>query len=415
MFLLSHQFYALRKYVALLGLMVATACGGGSNGVASTNETSTGTGCVAGPNKPIVSATPISQLPANKRAGALAAALGKPKQLLIGLGTIDSASIQNQAIRPDIYDTYLNDVGPSSWPNWNSPSGEYVQIWARSADCFGAVPMYTLYQMATRGDGNLTGLQDFVFMQGYWANVRLLFTQLKTYGKPALVNFEPDFCGYNQRIRSDPNAQFAHVSLVNTDCADLGDNIAGLSNCLIRMARKYAPNAYIGFPPSMFGDLAATELSYFKALGADKADFITMQTLDRDIGCIEAAYSLSGANCNRNFNASALKLWDESNRTSPNFSEHFAVASKFSTELGLPLIWWQTPLGVASSTFGGSVNAFRDNRVRYFLTHASEIVAAGGLGVVFSAGHGTQTNINTDGGQFRTLHKNYLASPAVLP
>ena len=79
-------------------------------------------------------------------------------------------------------------VGTNSWRTWNSPDGAYVQIVAKNADTLGATPMFTLYQMAALGDSNLSGLNSQSFMQQYWDNVRLLFTQLKTYGKPALVN-----------------------------------------------------------------------------------------------------------------------------------------------------------------------------------------------------------------------------------
>jgi hypothetical protein len=53
--------------------------------------------------------------------------------------------------------------------------------------------------------------------------------------------------------------------------------------------------------------------------------------------------------------------------------------------------------------------------VRYFLTHASELVTAGGVGVVFSPGESSQTNIQTDGGQFQRYSSAYLANPAALP
>ena len=79
------------------------------------------------------------------------------------------------------------------------------------------------------------------------------------------------------------------------------------------------------------------------------------------------------------------------------------------------MIFWQTPEGVPSSTPGGSAFHYRDNRAHYFLTHASELTAMGGLGVVFSRGEGYQTDITTDGGQFQQLDAAYLAAPAALP
>jgi hypothetical protein len=326
------------------------------------------------------------------------------------LGTAELADIQRQGITPDIYDQYLNGVGAGSWPTWNSPSGAYVQIVAKNADALGAVPMFTLYQMASNGDGNLTGLANNTFMTGYWNNVRLLFQQLKIYGKPALVNFEPDFWGYAQRLsnNADPATVFALVN-IDADCSNLPNSVAGVSQCLIQIARKYAPNAYVGFPPALFGDLHATALSYMQKLGADKADFIVMQTLDRDAGCFESLPQISY--CTR---AGTGWYWDETNTSSPNFKEHFALAKSYYEGLQLPVLWWQTPLGVASSQFG-SAGKWRDNRVRYFLTHSSEMVAVGGIGAVFSTGEINQTSINTDGGQFKTYSSSYLAKPTALP
>jgi len=81
----------------------------------------------------------------------------------------------------------------------------------------------------------------------------------------------------------------------------------------------------------------------------------------------------------------------------------------------LPIIWWQTPQGVPSSTPGGTASHYRDNRMHYFLTHPSQLTAVGGLGIVFGTGENHQTTIMTDGGQYQSLSGAYLAAPAALP
>ncbi len=81
----------------------------------------------------------------------------------------------------------------------------------------------------------------------------------------------------------------------------------------------------------------------------------------------------------------------------------------------LPVIWWQTPEGVPSSTPGGTANHYRDNRVPYFLTHPAQLTAVGGLAIVFGGGESSQTNIPTDGGQMAMLDAAYQAAPARLP
>ncbi len=356
--------------------------------------------------------TDLSTFPLSQRARALAAILGKPARLLVGLGTTTVTDIQAQSLKPDVYDQYLVSFptyGHYSWDWWALPKGSYIGQVAANAEKVGAVPMFTLYQMATWGDGNIFGLPDSTFMTGYWDNVRLMFQQIKLYGKPVLVNFEPDFWGYAHRANRNPALHTARVGSVNPDCATLPDNVAGMGECLVKMARALAPNAYVGFPPSMFGDLAANELDYMLKVGAHKADFVVMQTQDRDAGCYEARFEFCNPGSLTNF------YWDATNQTTPSFTSHFAIARNLHEGLGLPLLWWQTPLGVPSTTPGGTTGAFRDNRALYFLTHAADIVAAGGIGVVFSPGHVSQTNITTDNGQFKLLSNQYLATPAALP
>lgn len=346
--------------------------------------------------------------PLHQRAGALAQALGRPRQLMIGVGSTNTATVLGQGLTVDIYEQYLNGVGKDSWLSWNSPAGAYADIVMQHADMVDAVPMFTLYQMAARGDGNIDGINDPSFMGPYWQQVRLLFEKLGRYGKPTLVNLEPDFWGYTQRAEPDPQKHPALVRL-NPDCASLPDTVAGVAACLLRTARLLAPRAYVGFPPSLFQDLLSTDVAYMKRLGADKADFVVMQTQDRDAGCMEAQ-SRSAA-CVRN---GGPWYWDESNTTSPNFAQHLALARRYFEGLQRPLLWWQTPLGVPAAAPSGSP-PWRDNRVRYFLTHPEQLVAAGGVGVVFSPGERNQTNLRTDGGQFKTLSKAYRTKPAPLP
>jgi hypothetical protein len=348
-------------------------------------------------------------------AAKLAVKLGKPARLLVGLGTqgdsVDPISVaMSQAAKVDIYERYL---GGGDWTTWNSAPCDYVCVVANDADSIGAVPMYTQYQMANNGDGNLASMNDATFMKTYWARARVLFQDLGTYNKPALVNLEPDFWGYVERQapNGDPT-KMAAVVTSNADCTAQPNNATGIAGCLIAMARKYAPKAYVGFPPSAWGgDTTAQVVAFMNALGAQKADFVVEQVLDRDSGCFEV--SPQPSYCSR---TGTGWYWDESNQTHPNFTDHLTEATAYHTGIGnLPLIWWQTPEGVPSTTRGGTAYHYRDNRMHYFLTHPAELIAAGGLGVVFSTGENHQTNITTDAGQFQSLDSAYFASPAKLP
>lgn len=394
--------WLLLLLVLLLGLMVPA----GASGPARNAKPGPGAPARAGDARSHVD---LGRWPLAQRAGALAQALGRPRRLLVGVGTTDTATVLGQGLAPDIYDQYINGVGSDSWLSWNSPPGAYVDLVLQHADMVGAIPMFTLYQMAARGDGNISGLGDPAFMGAYWRQVHLLFERLGRYGRPVLVNFEPDFWGYAQRAQPDPQRHPALVR-VNPDCAELPDTVAGVAACLLRSARLLAPQAYVGFPPSMFVDLLPGDVAYMQKLGADQADFVVIQTLDRDAGCMEAQYRPAG--CVRN---GRHWYWDEGQGgAAPNFSQHLAQARRYFEGLQRPLLWWQTPLGVPAAA-ASQGPPWRDNRVRYFLTHPAELVAAGGVGVVFSPGERSQTTLRTDGGQFKTLSKAYLAQPAALP
>jgi hypothetical protein len=331
---------------------------------------------------------------------------------LIGLGAQSSgepsALANAQGIRTDIIEAYLVGAGAGDWTTWNAPTGYYVQVVAHKAAAVGAVPMYTLYGMAQNGGFNLSGLGSQSFMNTYWANVRIMYQQIAITGNPALVNVEPDFWGVTQTQSAGlPALIFAYVNS-NPDCADQPNTVVGIAGCVIEMGRKYAPLAYVGFPPSDWAGTAAA-VAYMNKVGAQHADFIVAQTLDRDAGCYEAR----PGNC---INANGGWYWDETNQTHPNFQDHLNEVRAFHTGIGnLPIIWWQTPMGVPSSAPGGSAGHYRDNRVHYFLTHASQLTAVGGLAVVFGAGSNGQTDIATDGGQFAQLDAQYLTSPALLP
>jgi hypothetical protein len=342
-------------------------------------------------------------------AAKLAAKLGLPSRLLLGLSD-EVADIQAQGIKVDIYTQYL---GVGDWTAWNSPPCDYVCVVAQKAASLGAVPMYVQYQMANNGDGNLAGLTDSTFMATYWARLKTLYQDIAATGKPALVNLEPDFWGYAERQGPAANpATLAAVVTTNPDCATLTNDVKGLAGCMIAMARKYAPKAYIGFPPSDWGgNSVADVVAFMNSVGAASADFIIEQTLDRDAGCYEVTPQPS--ECAR---SAPGAYWDETNQTHPNFQDHFAEALAYHTGLGnLPLIWWQTPMGVPSSTPGGSPSHYRDNRVHYFLTHPDQLTAVGGLGVAFAVGADNQTTIDTDSGQFQSLSGAYMASPVILP
>lgn len=248
-------------------------------------------------------------------------------------------------------------------------------------------------------------------MTRYWTGVRLLFTRLAAVDRPAMVHLEPDFWGFAQQESRDGDPANVPVLVRGVaECADLPDDVSGMGRCIVRLARAIAPRVALGMHASGFGapgrpkDVAA----FLTRCGAREADFIVVETLDRDAGCFEAG---GDPYCTR---SDGPLYWDETNRTSPNFAEHFAWVRTIHERLGLPVLWWQMPLGVPSDVPGGTPKRYRDNRVKYFSEHALDFEAAGGFGVLFGVGAPNQTDLTTDGGQFARAVTEYYRNPVPI-
>ena len=374
--------------------------GGGAGSTGSAGSTSTGNGGTG---------------TGSGSAADVARKLGRTPHFLVGMGNdLDNDHSKDGAytlgVTLDLHYAYMVGLpGQGGWPDWNT-NGTFVNILSDSADAKGVTPMYTLYAMASIGDGNLSGLAMDSFMRPYWDGVRLLFQRIAAFDKPALVHVEPDFWAYAQQMSGGaPSGLPVHVTSLVPECAGMSNDLSGLGHCILKLGRTLAPKAVIGFHASRWAGSAASMVSFLNGIGAGEADVIMQDMLDRDAGCFEAH---SDPACQRD---DGPWYWDESNQTSPNFHEYLDWAKAISTGLGRPIIWWQVPFGVPSATMGGTAGHYRDNRVHYVFSHIGEFVAAGGLGITFGTGAGNQTYITSDGNQFKNAVTAYFAAPVTLP
>jgi hypothetical protein len=350
-------------------------------------------------------------VPANVSAKDVATKLGLPAQLLWGMG---NDGVGGNAPVYGIAGLKLHYVYLSSfnWPTWNQPEGAYARMFADDCANHGIVPVMTLYQSAAWGDGNIWGFQQDTFMQPYWHNYDVLLTQMAAFDQPVVIQIEPDFWGYAmnltyQSFGKDPAAFTMLVTKYEPACSDLPDNLIGFGTCVIRLAHQKVPKALVGLQPSVWaaGQQPQAIANFMKKVGAGDGDVVFVETLDRDAGCWEAA---ALPQCQGR--SSAGMYWSDA-----GFATHFAYVKTMTTTLGRPAIWWQTPLGVPSTTPGGSPDHYRDNRVEYFFAHPDQLVSAGGVGVMFGVGAGNQTTWDSDGGQLKTAVANYVANPVALP
>jgi len=305
-----------------------------------------------------------------------------------------------------------NAVGCGWWGCWQYDQvapGQYVvdaiatdekATWQGAAAK--QLPMFTYYEELqasglAEGTTQVAALNDATFLSRYLADWRFTLQKVGTHA--ALLHIEPDFWGYVEQLNPDPHAIPAKVTTANpTDCASYENSAAGFAQCMIHMARIYAPNAKVGLHASAWGTKVdvfgnsnasldvggeAQKMSTFlTALGATDGDFIVSDPSDRDAGY----YQSIGRNT----------WWDDTNATLPNFHQAFAWTKAVAEGVNLPIILWQIPVG--NMSLANTTNAWRDNRLDYFFAHMDEVVAAHIVGLFFGAGMGGMTTPETDGG-----------------
>ena len=329
----------------------------------------------------------------------------------------------------DLHYAYLVGYGDmGGWPTWNTDGG-FVTIHAEAARRNGGVaPMFTYYQLALDYETGGDTLTDAARLGQWLTDVELLFTRLGDFGDPAVVHLEPDLFGYlQQRMEGMSTTPDAYPMELSGRCADLPHVASSFGACMARMRDELAPEVRVGLSASQWAawydvtdpgadveGSARSHAAFLAAMGGDALDLIVVETLDRDAGFWEA-YGGETGRCSVTDGPRGPVYWDETNATLPNFATHLTWVGALTEALGLPALWWQTPLGVPGDACGGSDGMWRDNRVRYFFSHVDELIAAGGAGATFGTGAGRQTYITSDGDQFRDAVGAYFASPTPLP
>ena len=310
------------------------------------------------------------------------------------------------------------------WGLWNQPPGSYVTNFLNRVEGNGHVPMisYYIFPMAFNSEGSLAPANDTSQLKRYFDDWRFMLQQIGN--RKVLLHMEPDLWGFAMQENGTPQNIPAKVKEANsTDCGSLDNNLTGFSKCLIHMVRKYAPGAKVGLHASAWavgGDIntntnpnlniplyAARQGDYLNALGAQDTDFLVVETLARDADYIRLVLKEWCPS-----NNPSCSWWDTSNKTLPNFDQHFRWVTELNKVVKKPLVWWQMPLG--NLDLPNQYQKYKDNRVDYFLQPAimDKIVEMGGVLVAFGAGEINNTNPLTDGGNFVNRAAQYKQSTA---
>lgn len=305
---------------------------------------------------------------------------------------------------------------PDWWGCWQDPAlapGQYVRDFLSKSAANNQLPVITYYEWLTNsglpeGKGQVAAAADPLKMRRYFNDFRFVLQQVGQ--SRALLHIEPDLHGYAQGVNENPSAIPAAIASANpTDCSGMEESFAGFGKCMVSMVRKYAPNAKVGMQASswatnvdaMQNRSASTDIDaiarrtadFLTASGGAESDFIGLEVSDRDAGW----YELQGQN----------RWFDAQNVTLPHFAQAFRWATTLTSRMGKPGLWWQVPVG--NMGLSNTHQAYKDNRVDYFLSHMNEVAATGAFGVLFGAGLSHQTNPSTDKGYLVSRASSYLA------
>ncbi len=300
------------------------------------------------------------------------------------------------------------------WQDTSQAPGKYVRDFVSAAKARFQTPMFTYYQIAQASGyaGNaaeMAYLDDDEGMRRYYADFQRLLVNIGQ--ERALIHIEPDFWGHLQiEGHDDPHAIPAAVSRVNGLCSAFANDGAGFGKCLITMVRRFAPFARVGLHASVWGtlndvldntnpsfDLAgeARKLADFLgACGGSDADFVVSDMSDRDAGYYEIQLGQD--------------TWLHTDGALPNFDQALAWGGHLATSLGVPMVWWQIPLGNAA--MNNTHQHWKDNRVDYLFAHMDEVAAAHVVGLFFGTGNDEQTSPETDGGNLVAKVNAYASS-----
>ncbi|MEV7021670.1 RICIN domain-containing protein [Kitasatospora sp. NPDC093558] len=197
-----------------------------------------------------------------------------------------------------------------------------------------------------------------------------------------MIDIEPDFWGYVRSL-GDPHQVAAQVKAANpTDCGSQENSAAGLAQCLISMAHKYAPNTAAGMHLSCFDWQQNTPqcVKDYAHLGAQNADFLATDESDRDAGWY-AQPAHGGLD----------HFW-----TDQKAAARLAFYKTMAESVGKPVVVWQIPVGNMAQN--DTLNHYKDDKVDWFFSHMDQVANAHIAGLMFGAGQQEQTTVETDGG-----------------
>ncbi|TMC11830.1 MAG: fibronectin type III domain-containing protein [Chloroflexi bacterium] len=304
------------------------------------------------------------------------------------------------------------------WETWNTPTGQYASYYLNDSQSFGAVPVFSYYEICQsngpNGPGDPKNLNNTSTMAAFYANFKLLLQTAGAYGKAVVVHVEPDLWGYLEQRAGGQDASTLTASVASSgfaEAAGIPNTAQGFAWTLLKLRDMYAPNAILALHASAWGsgiDIASsTDPTVNPASVADAtAAFLnsagitsnpygsTWDVVFNDLDDHDAGWWETG--CGGCINAGHTHWWDPTNTAFPNFSRYLAWVAELAAKTSRPQVAWQVPVGNQYFlTMNNTCGHYQDNVAQYFLGHPADLFSAGLIAVLFGSGNGCQTT-NTD-------------------
>jgi hypothetical protein len=334
----------------------------------------------------------------------------------------------------------------AGWATWWPGNGNFARDYMQASQAAGYLPVFTYYQLmysqprsgADESEWDYNTLNNPTTMAAYFQDFALLLQKAAEFGRPVVIQVEPDFWGYmHRRVHAGSNsAADIPAAVARSGYAGLGgypDTVQGFAQALLHLRDTLAPRALLAIHASHWSTDADVSTSRDPGLDAAAVgratgaflnsaglqnnppglrpwDLVFVDPSDRDADWYRVMANDGGS-----------RWWDPTDATLPNFARYRAWVAALHATTDRRVVLWQMPIGNdVSPTQNNAPGHFKDNRVTYFLggaaPHLQEWIDAGVVGILWGRGNDQCTSYTDDGGYLRDQAAAYYKrGPLPLP
>ncbi|MDQ2808603.1 MAG: S-layer homology domain-containing protein [Chloroflexota bacterium] len=309
----------------------------------------------------------------------------------------------------------------NGWAGWNTPAGQFATYYMTASQGAGYLPVFTYYQLlqsnphagGSEWEQDYNNLNNTATMAAYYSDFALLLQKAAAYGRPVLIQVEPDLWGFLEgRAGAGGSAAGVSAAVASSGYSAVAaypNTGQGFAQALLHLRDSLAPNALLAIhaspwawggadigispdpalDPTQVGQTVGTFL-LTAGLAGNPAGLSTWDLVFTDLSDRDAAYYgiVQGDG--------GAHWWDLTNTAFPNFDRYRAYVAALNQTTGRRIVLWQIPVGnTVMRAEDNSAGHYQDNRTQGLLGNNGAAlpawVAAGVVGLLWGAGQGDQT------------------------